>query len=153
MKTTKMLLCAFVALTTLFTSCKKEEMKSTDSYIAKTYQGSVVMTVGSSSYDPFDAEIKLTGNGNNAVSLTLPEVSGGMSALPALTVTGINVNTSDYKKFTLSETSFEQTKDDVHYTGTVKGTVSDGKLTLNYSVKPGAMPMNINFVFTTNSTK
>ncbi len=151
MKKAKMFLCALVALATLFTSCKKEEEKaSTDSYVASTYKGSVVMSVGGTNYDPFDAEIKLEGNGKNAVKLTLPEVSSGMSTIPALTVGNISVTTSDYKRFILSETSFDQTVNDTKYSGKVSGTVNDGKLTLNYSVKPGAMPMSINFVFTTN---
>ena len=158
MKNIRLFMFVLVAMSTMFVGCKKNDEKEaektpTDSYVAKTYQGTVVMSVGSSTYDPTNAEVILKGNGNNSVNITLPAVSGGMSQLPALTVKNVGVSTSDYKHFTLAETPIEQTVNDVHYSGKVSGSVADGNLTLNYSVKPGEMPMSINFVFTTGANQ
>ncbi|MBQ9435451.1 MAG: hypothetical protein IJU33_04920 [Bacteroidales bacterium] len=125
-----------------------------DYYIADRYQGSLVMSVMGKPYgEPADVTITLEASGKNSVTVKLPAVGEGRMALPALDIADVAVNTSDYNTFTLAETSFEQTVDSLHCTGTVKGSVVDGKLTLNYSVKPGDMPMNIDFVFTTKDAE
>ncbi|MBR4217522.1 MAG: calycin-like domain-containing protein, partial [Bacteroidales bacterium] len=125
-----------------------------DYYIADRYQGSLAMSVMGKPYgEPADVTITLEASGKNSVTVKLPAVGEGRMALPALDIADVAVNASDYNTFTLAETSFEQTVDSLHCTGTVKGSVVDGKLTLNYSVKPGAMPMNIDFVFTTKDAE
>lgn len=125
-----------------------------DYYIADRYQGSLVMSVMGKPYgEPADVTITLEASGKNSVTVKLPAMGEGRMALPALDIADVAVNASDYNTFTLAETSFEQTVDSLHCTGTVKGSVADGKLTLNYSVKPGSMPMNIDFVFTTKDAE
>ena len=125
-----------------------------DYYIADRYQGSLAMSVaGRPMGEPADVTITLEASGKNSVTVKLPAMGEGSMALPALDIANVAVNTSDYNTFTLAETAFEQTVDSLHCTGTVKGTVVGDKLTLNYSVKPGAMPMNIDFVFTTKEAE
>ena len=150
MKTIKLILCALVALSTVFVSCKKNnEELSPAKDIAKSYNGLISMSVsGRPVGDTTVVTVTLVATSNDYVTVKLPAVGEGRMALPALDVAKVQVNTTNDDKYMLAETSFEQTIDSVTFTGALRGTVANEKLTLSYSVKPDAMPMNIDFVFT-----
>lgn len=123
----------------------------TDYYVADTYEGNIEMSIMNEPQgEPTLANITLEPTGNNAVNIILPSIGEGNMSIPSLIIPNIPIATSDHQTFTIVETSFEQTVDNRNYTGTITGAVSDSKLTLNYSIKPGAMPVNIICVFTTN---
>ena len=119
-------------------------------YVAGNYNGTVIYSVGSTEYDPVAATVKLTKSGSGKVNIVLPEVGSGQMSIPALEISDIEVTTTDKEVFTLVEKEVSLTVGSVTYTGKVSGTYTNDSLTLNYSLKPGAMPMYINFVFTGN---
>ena len=117
-------------------------------YVAGNYKGTVAYSVGSTEYEPVDATVKLTKSESGKVNIALPEIGSGQMSIPALEINDIEVTTTDNVVFTLVEKEVSLTVGSVTYAGKVSGTYTNDNLTLNYSLKPGAMPMYINFVFT-----
>ena len=159
MKTSKILcVCTLAALTFITTSCKKDddnnkvESKPVAQAIAKTYDGSVTMSVSGQEQGTYNVSITIAADGENTAKITLPAAGSGMMALMECEVTGVNV-TKDGDSYTLIKDNYSTTltKDDgttITYTGSINGTVgADKKLAMTYSIKPGAMPMSIDFVF------
>lgn len=117
-------------------------------YVAGNYDGTVAYGVGGTDYDPVDATVKLTKSESGKVNIALPEIGSGQMSIPALEINDVEVTTTDNVVFTLVEKEVSLTVGSVTYAGKVSGTYTNDNLTLNYSLKPGAMPMYINFVFT-----
>ncbi len=116
-------------------------------YVAGSYPGKVTMTVGANAYDPVEATIKVTVDDDDDVKITLPAMGEGQMSIPEILVEDVSVKSTDYKTFTIPAKEIEQTVGGVNFTGTLSGTLADGKLTLNYSLQPGSMPMSITFAF------
>ena len=121
-----------------------EETVKPSEAVAGNYQGTITMSVASTSYDPTEATIQITAVSDNTVTIVLPSAGSGAMALPSLTVSGAVVSTTDDVTYTISETAINQDK----YVGSLTGTIKNGKADIDYSVTPGAMPMAINFDFT-----
>ena len=147
-----------VALTALVaTGCNKDEENESDNTptpvaqaIAKSYDGIVSMTVGGTSGEA-PAQITIAVDGQNSAIVTLPAYGEGQMALMECAVKGVNV-TKNGDNYTLTKENFEETltKGDgttIVYSGSINGTVSGGRLNMTYGIKPGAMPMTINFTF------
>ena len=94
---------------------------------------------------------RYTASGGRFSSTDLVSVLGGIVfggySIPEITLSGIAVSTTDNKVFAIAETEINQTVGTTNYVGTLGGNVDNGKLTLNYALKPGAMPMSITFIF------
>ena len=119
--------------------------------VSGTYTGTLVYSVGTNEYDPVnDVVVKLVKADDAKVNVVLPEMGSGMMAIPSVELNDIDVTTSDNVTYTLAETEFSVTANSITYEGTISGTYTSDVLTLDYSMKPGAMPMNINFRFEGN---
>ncbi len=148
MKNVKTLLMMALAIVMFgFASCTKETQKPAQS-VAKTYVGTLSYGVGEMT--DVEASVELKGESDDKISIVLPAIGEGMMSIPEFTLSGIAVSTSDNKVFTLAETEISQTVGTTNYVGTLTGEVNNGQLTLNYALKPGAMPMSINFTFVGN---
>ena len=123
---------------------------STGYYVADKYKGHLTMSVSGQEQGNCDTSIVLSAQENNQVSITLPEIGSGNMSIPETTIENIVVSTTDYKVFTINEQeiSFTNPTSGTKYTGTLSGSISESGLQLNYSLKPGAMPMSIVFTFT-----
>lgn len=116
-------------------------------YVKGSYSGEVSYSVAGANYDPFAASVTLKKGTGNSVTIVLPPVGEGMMSIPEMTVDNVEMTTTDYVVFNIAETEVEQTLNGVNFVGTLKGNVNGKTLTLNYSLKPGAMPMSIDFTF------
>ena len=72
--------------------------------------------------------------------------SSAADTIPSLTVYDVDVKASG-NSYILDEDDFSVTVNGVVYTGSINGTVSGKNAKINYVVKPGRMPMPINFAF------
>ena len=115
--------------------------------VAGEYVGTVTMNVGNTSFDPAEASVKLTADGDATVSIVLPEAGTGKMVIPSITINAVAVSTIDGMTYKLAETPYTQ-EGSMSITGNVSGVVKNGNAQITYSAKPGAMPMNINFEFT-----
>lgn len=129
-----------------FASCTKENKPAQS--IAKTYVGT--LSYGVSEMTEVEASVELKAESDDKISIVLPAIGEGMMSISAFTLSGIAVSTTDNKVFAIAETEISQTVGSTNYVGTLSGEVNNGQLTLNYALKPGAMPMNINFTFVGN---
>lgn len=121
---------------------------STGHFVAGKYSGNLVMSVSGQEYGNKEVSITLKGQADNKASFVLPAMGEGQMSIPEITVTDINVTTSDYQTFSIPSQNITFTAAGVSYTGTIEGNEAQGSLHLKYSLKPGAMPMSIDFVFT-----
>lgn len=71
-----------------------------------------------------------------------------MLSIPEISLSEVVISTTDKVVFTIEETEINTTIDSTNYVGTLNGVVDGDNLSLEYSVKPGAMPMSIDYVFT-----
>lgn len=66
--------------------------------------------------------------------------------IPSLTIPEVDVKTSG-NGYAISENDYSVTVDGVVYTGSISGRISGKTAEIRYSIKPGRMPMDINFTF------
>lgn len=122
---------------------KEEEVITPAQQVAGSYEGSLVMSVGSTAYDPSDATFKFSAETNGTLTLVLPGSGSGAMAMPEITLKDVKVATTDNITYTIGETEINEDK----YVGKLSGTIKDNKATITYSITPGAMPFPINFEF------
>lgn len=169
MKTVKMMtvLAALFMLLPAFVSCDKDDKEPQDpnggeqtidvNKIIGTYTGSLDYSVAQ--YEPGNIEgsyeLKLMKDANDAddVTVVLPECSftppipqASTFTIPSLTIDDVDV-TEKGGKYTISEDDFSVKVGEVAYTGKISGTVEGKNINVNYVVRPGRMPMDINFTF------
>ena len=144
MKSIKTFVMAALAIVMFgFASCTKENKPAQS--VAKTYVGT--LSYGVTEMTDVEASVELKAQGDDKIDIVLPQIGEGMMSIPEITLSGIAVSTTDQKLFTIAETEINQTVGTTNYVGTLGGNVDNGKLTLNYALKPGAMPMSITFTF------
>lgn len=144
-------------MTLVFTFVSSKELAAAPAYaVASNYTGSISMSVEGSStpFEPMEnAVVGVVANGDSLVTITLPDVVYRMGSnertMTGFSVSGVKVTGNKVEGFQLLETEINETVGQSEYVGTISGNVTDGLLHLNYVVKPGAMPMNIVFVFDT----
>lgn len=143
MKKAKIMMMALVAtLSIAAVSCGKDYAKDVEG----SYAGTLDMAVSGATMGSFDATVVVKADGDDAVSLTLPTIGEGRTAIPELTLSGVNVD-KDGSNYTLKKDNFTITVDNIAYTGSIDGTVKDSKLNFACDITPGAMPMAINLTF------
>ncbi len=144
MKTAKIITLVAVATVSLFAaSCGKDPAKEVEG----NYDGTVVMAVSGATMGTFEATVNVKSTSDDEVTVTLPAMGEGHMGMPELAITGVSVD-KDGSAYTLKKGEFTMTVGETPYTGTLDGTVKDSKLNFNCSVKPGAMPMAVDLVFT-----
>ena len=173
MKTIKMMsvLAALFMLLPAFVSCDKDDNEPDDpngagqtvdlNKVIGTYTGSLDYSVAQ--YEPgniegtYELKIMKDATDSDDVTVVIPECSftppipnASAFTIPSLTIDDVDV-TEKGGKYTISEDDFSVKVGDVSYTGKISGTVEGNKITVNYIVRPGRMPMDINFTFTGTS--
>ena len=143
MKKAKIMMMALVAtLSMAAVSCSKDYAKDVEG----SYAGTLEMAVSGATMGTFDATVVVKADGDEAVSLTLPSIGEGRTAIPELTLSGVSVD-KDGSNYTLKKSDFTITVDNIAYNGSIDGTVKDSKLSFACDITPGAMPMAINLTF------
>lgn len=133
------------------------------SKIAGTYSGALTATVNvmgqavECNFDgTYDMSILREKNTDDDVTVVLPACSfatPGMQTaqtIPAIHVEDVDVERSltDVNTYLIDEDNFSVMIDNVVYSGSIKGKVIGSSINVNYALKPGAMPMYINFTYT-----
>lgn len=89
------------------------------------------------------------------VEVVVPETSfmypgsDKVNTIPSFTIKGVNVKTSG-TSYKIYEDNYSVTLDGVNYSGNISGTITGKAAEIHYSVRPGQMPMDINFTFSGN---
>ncbi len=154
-KTMMAVIVALVSMCVTFSSCSKDDdssNQSTAQQLAGTYTGSLAMSAnGQDMGTDENKTLKVEANGNVQATVTLPECGSGKMTLPALEVKDVLVTTAAGIP-TMEVSNYKGTASNGKaYTVDLKGTYSNKKLTVTYSVTYGTMPMAINFTFTSSS--
>ena len=137
------MIAAMAALTLGLGACSKDYAKD----IAATYEGTLTMSVGDNPVgDPTEAKVIVAAEAENTVSITLPQAGDGGMGMPSMTVEGISVS-KNKKVYNLSKNDISVSLAGMEITGSLNGTVENDKLNLSYTLKPGSMPMSIDFTF------
>lgn len=157
MKTKHILLLIVVSL--FFVACSKDKkdepqvQKVNVKMVEGVYNGSIVMTVRTPGA-PVDTKIELRADGDDTVMIMTPNLGSGPMAMKSMTLEHVKVTTTDNKTYKLVETKIDEQINNVKYVGSISGTIdANGKAKIDYSVKPGAMPMSIKFAFTGEKEK
>lgn len=80
-------------------------------------------------------------------SFTPPIPNSSAFTIPALTITDVDV-TKKGETYTISEDDFSIDINGTTYTGKLYGTIAGKDAKVEYTLRPGRMPMDINFTFT-----
>ena len=154
MKVKSFLLMALMAL--FVTSCSDDDDAVNYAMeIAGTYAGENAVSVGKVSMDPYTASFKIEGQADGKATVLLPGTVFKMGPnremkLPDITLKDVEVIfNGDNNGYTLKHAAFVQKVDDTSYTNNIglTGTIKDNKITVDYDLQPGAMPMAIVFKF------
>ncbi len=160
MKTLRMigLLAMLCFVMPAFVSCDKDDDEPgvADAVIG-TYSGTLNYSV--MNYEPGNIEgtyeVKFIKDSNDAdeVSVVLPECSftPPIPQASSFTIPSITVNDVDVKGngnvYIISEDEFKVVLDGTTYTGNISGTITGKDVQIKYMLRPGRMPMDINFTF------
>ena len=150
-KTMMAMMLALVSMCVAFSSCSSDDGNSTPAAkeIAGTYTGSLDMTVQGNTTTTEAQTLKIEAVDDATVKVTLPEYGSGHMAMPALEIPDVKVTGSD-GAYAFAQESYSININGKAYTGALQGTFKGNTLTVNYTVKPGAMPMSIIFKFVSN---
>jgi len=121
--------------------------------IAAVYEGSLALSVGGSDLDPVnESKVTIKSQENGKAEITLAGFSAGQMALQDIVITNVEVSTESDGSYTLAGT-IDATSGTTKVTGSMGGTIKEGKGSLTFTMKPGAMPMDIIAVFTSKEEK
>lgn len=146
-------LFSLLILSLFFVACdsnnNSNKPMNTAQMMEGTYKGTVMMSVMGKDMPQNEANVEIKANTNGTITIVLPGQIGDTHAMkmPSITVPNIKVSAKD-GMYMIEETKIDQSIKDKKYVGMISGTVKDKMLDLKYSIKPGAMPMSINFTFT-----
>lgn len=141
------MMVAMLTMCVAFTSCSSDDdpvAVAAASEVAGTYVDSLQLTVMGSTSTYKDLEVKVEAVNEETVNIILPAYGEGRMALPSLTIPAVKVagsnnnyafGVTDYKS------SVEVNGATKEFTMTLQGTYVAGKLTLNYTLVYGTMPM------------
>ncbi len=157
-----LILTAVFIGTVAFASCDNDDddmdRDGGASIIAGTYNGGLtakVTTIDCNIEGKYDFIINKQQGTDDEVTVVLPGCSyttPGMQkpqTIPAITVADVDVehSLSDKNVYIIEEDDFTVSINGTTYTGSIQGTVTGSDIRVNYSLKPGQMPMDINFTF------
>ncbi len=157
-KTMLAMILALVAMTVAFSACSSDNdddnTGSTATQLAGTYTGDVEMFVSGTSYgSESNKTLVFTASSNVTANITLPAAGSDKMQLPALEVANVLVTTkAGVPSFSVSNYK-GTTSEGKAYTVNLEGSYSNSKLTVDYSVQYGNMPMAITFKYVSSSKK
>lgn len=150
---------ALFMLIPAFVSCNKDDDDNpalADSILG-TYSGSLGYNV--MGFDPgtidgtYELKIMKDADDTDDVTVVIPQCSftppipnASAFTIPSLTVNDVDVIEKG-GVYSISEDDFAIQIGDVSYTGKLSGTVEGRNIKVDYVVRPGKMPMDINFTF------
>ena len=130
-----------------FTSCSNDDdpvAVAAASEVAGTYVDSLQLTVMGSTSTYKDLEVKVEAASDETVNVILPAYGEGRMALPSLTIPAVKVAGSN-NNYAFGVTDYKSSVEvngvTKEFTMTLQGTYVAGKLTLNYTLVYGTMPM------------
>ena len=141
------MMVAMLTMCVAFTSCSNDDdpvAVAAASEVAGTYVDSLQLTVMGSTSTYKDLEVKVEAANDETVNIILPAYGDGRMALPSLTIPAVKVAGSDNNYafgVTDYKSSIEVNGATKEFTMTLQGTYVAGKLTLNYTLAYGIMPM------------
>lgn len=137
---------------------KKDDNTSYVEAVVGNYYGSLGYSV--MNYEPGNIEgsyelkiLKDTEDDDDVIvmvpqcSFTPPIPNASAFTIPALTITDVDVNKKG-ETYTIKEDDFSIDIDGTTYTGKLSGTIAGKDAKVEYTLRPGRMPMDINFTFT-----
>lgn len=132
----------------------KEETVIPAQEIAGTYNGTLSLSVLGKNQGTSDSQVKITAEEGGTVQVLLVGGAGeGMMTLPDIPIPGVEVQSSDNVTYTFLESAIDVAVGTVKYTGSLQGTIKDEKADLIFTLKPGAMPMDITATFAGTKSK
>lgn len=116
--------------------------------IANIYTGSLDLSVNGKPADKIeDSKVEIKSVKDGKVSITLAGFGTGHMKLEDIVIADVPV--TDAKDGTYSlETKINTTSGNISVTGSLNGTIKNGKANITFVIKPGAMPMPVTAVFT-----
>lgn len=148
-KITAMML-ALLTMCVTFTACgddddDKQATVAAADIVAGSYNDDMTCTVMGSTDTYEDVDFTLTKVTDGTVNIVLPGFGTPPMQLPSITLEGVKVTGSDGTA-TIAEQVFSgkivnASGAEKAYTCTISGSYANGKLTLNYSLQYGNMPM------------
>lgn len=159
MKTVKMmsLLAALFMLLPAFVSCDKDDddEKLSVANIIGTYSGTLdakVMNIDCDMPGQYNVTIQKEPKEKDEVQVVISETSfkypgsEKVSTIPSITIPEVDVKSSG-NGYVISEDDYSVILNNVTYTGSIEGKISGRTAEIAYTVKPGAMPMDISYTF------
>lgn len=141
------MMVAMLTMYVAFTSCSNDDdpvAVAAASEVAETYVDSLQLTVMGSTSTYKDLEVKVEVANDETVNIILPAYGEGRMALPSLTIPAVKVAGSD-NNYVFGVTDYKSSVEvngaTKEFTMTLQGTYVAGKLTLNYTLVYGTMPM------------
>lgn len=141
------MMVAMLTMCVAFTSCSNDDdpvAVAAASEVAGTYVDSLQLTVMGSTSTYKDLEVKVEAANEETVNIILPAYGEGRMALPSLTIPAVKVAGSN-NNYAFGVTDYKSSVEvngvTKEFTMTLQGTYVAGKLTLNYTLVYGTMPM------------
>ncbi len=152
-KITSIAMAMFASLCLLFTttSCSDdndEPAAPAAKSVAGTYHGDMSCTVMGSEDIFEDMTFVVKATDDSTVEITTPSFGNPPMQMPSVVVPGVKVSGTD-GNYTLAPTTYEGTTDaGKKYSVILQGSYAEGKITINYNMQYGAMPMPMICSFT-----
>lgn len=145
MKKMMVMMMAVLCVGMMMTSCSNEEEETQHGaaeMIAGSYTSNMTTTVMGQEVSFEDITMKLIKKDESTVDLQISGYGTPPMAVPSITIPNLKV-TGTNNNYKIAETEFKGTSAETQktYSGTINGSFVNNTLTINYSLKYGAMPM------------
>ena len=115
--------------------------------IASVYDGSLDVSVLGASQGTYDSKVTIKSQKNGKAEVLLAGFGEGAMAFQDITITDVEVTAGSDGSYAIAGT-IDTNSGTTKVTGTLDGTIKDGKASIIFTMKPGAMPMDIVATFT-----
>lgn len=115
--------------------------------IASVYEGNLALSVAGSVQGTYDSKVTIKSQENGKAELLLAGFGEGAMAFQDMTIADVEVAAETDGSYTLTGT-IDTTSGTTKVIGSLEGTIKEGKANIIFTMKPGAMPMDITAVFT-----
>ena len=160
MKTLKMigLMAMLCFIMPAFVSCDKDDDKEATPRpgdVLGMWAGSLaakVMNIDCEMPGIYEISIQKESEDKSKVKLVIPETSfkypgsDRVSTIPSFTIAGVDVKESP-DGYVISKDNYSEKANGVEYSGSIEGKITGVGAEISYTVKPGAMPMDISYTF------
>jgi len=115
--------------------------------IASVYDGNLDVSVMGASQGTFENKVTIKSQDDDKVEVTLAAFGEGAMAFEDMTIADVEVTAESDGSYKIAGT-INTTSGTTNVTGGLEGTIVDGKANITFTMRPGAMPMDIVAVFT-----